>query len=125
MIAGIGTDIIEVDRIEQALARNDRFVERVYSEAEREYCLSFSNPSERFAGRFAAKEAVAKSLGASLSWLDVEIISDEKGKPIVSLLNDAAVIADGREVMLSISHCRSHAMAYAVALSNVNMMSDK
>ena len=118
MITGVGTDIVEVSRIRRALGCRDGFAERIFTPAEREYCLSGGNSDQRFAGRFAAKEAVAKSLGTSLSWLDVEVLADQSGKPVVRLLNGAVELADGREVMLSISHCRSYAVAYAVAISD-------
>jgi len=117
MITGVGTDIIEVSRIERALAHRDGFAARVFTPAEREYCVSGGNPAQRFAGRFAAKEAVAKSLGAALSWRDVEILADQAGKPVVRLLNGAAESAAGRRVIVSISHCRSYAVAHAIALS--------
>lgn len=115
MITGVGTDIIEVSRIRRALEHRDSFAERVFTPAEREYCLSVGDAAERFAGRFAAKEAVAKSLGTSLSWQDVEILADESGKPNVRLLNKALAVSNGCRVLVSISHCRSHAVAYAVA----------
>lgn len=117
MIAGIGTDIIEVGRIRQAVERRGGFVQRVFTPVEAAYCLSKSNWAERFAGRFAAKEAVAKCLGLSLCWHDVEILSDQTGRPIVALTNRAAAVAAGRTVLLSISHCRSHAVAYAALVS--------
>jgi len=118
MIAGIGADIIEVSRVRRALDRHDRFAARVFTPAERDYCLAAADPVQRFAGRFAAKEAVAKALGTSLSWGDVEILADGSGKPVVRLLNQAAVRADGRRVIVSISHCRTYAVAYAIAVSN-------
>lgn len=117
MITGVGTDIIEVSRIKRALARRPGFAARVFTDAEREYCLSGGKPEDRFAGRFAAKEAVAKSLGTSLSWRDVEILADPSGKPTVRLLNGAAESFGGGNIMVSISHCRSYAVAYAVAVS--------
>jgi holo-[acyl-carrier protein] synthase len=119
MITGVGTDIVEIRRIKQAMAKGG-FGERIFTPAEREYCLSGGITEQRFAGRFAAKEAVAKSLGVSLSWLDVEVLADPSGKPIVNLLNRAAELADGRKVMVSISHCRSYAVAYAVAATGLN-----
>ena len=115
MITGVGTDIIEVRRIRLAIARHNGFIARVFTPAESEYCLSGGNSTQRFAGRFAAKEAVAKSLGTSLTWHDVEILADASGKPIVRLLNQAAALANGGKVMVSISHCRTYAVAYAVA----------
>lgn len=119
MITGVGADIVEVSRLRRALER-EGFVTRVFTKAEREYCYSTGNPDQSFAGRFAAKEAVAKSLGRSMSWLDVEVLPDEHGKPVVTLHNRAAEIAAGREILISISHCRTHAVAYAVAVSGRN-----
>ena len=116
MITGLGTDIIEVSRIKDALLRHASFEARIFTAAEREYCSSSVNSAQRYAGRFAAKEAVAKCLGSSLSWLDVEIIPGESGKPEVRLYNKAAQIAGERRVMVSISHCHSHAVATAIAV---------
>lgn len=117
-ITGIGTDIIEVGRIKHAMTRHRAFIARVFTPAEQEYCLSYANPAERFAGRFAAKEAVAKSLGISLSWQDVEILPADSGNPIVELHGKAADMAHGRSIIVSISHCRSYAVAYAIAVSD-------
>ena len=59
----VGIDLIEIDRVARALVRHPRFVERVFTAAEREYCLSRANPPQHFAARFAGKEAVGKALG--------------------------------------------------------------
>ena len=77
--------------------------------------MASGNSVQRFAGRFAAKEAVAKSLGNSFSWLDVEILTDEYGKPVVRLTNRAENAAGGRKILVSISHCQTYAVAYAIA----------
>ncbi len=116
MITGVGTDMIEVSRIRQCLGRRPRFEDRILTPSEKEICYSGGNPAQRVAGRFAAKEAVAKALGASLGWHDVEILADCAGRPGVRLLNGAASLAAGRTVMVSISHCRSYAVAHAVAV---------
>ena len=115
MVTGIGTDIVEISRVRQAIARREGFADRIFTEAEKQYCMSCANYAERLAGRFAAKEAVAKSLGVPLSWLDVEILPDEAGKPVVRLSGRAAELAGSRQVMVSISHCRTYAVAYAIA----------
>lgn len=114
MITGIGADIIEISRIRTALSNHPSFASKVFTSAEQEYCKKYSDPSERFAGRFAAKEAIAKALGQSLSWQDVEILPDIHGKPTVSLMNKARDVAEGRMVMVTIAHCREYAVAYAV-----------
>lgn len=116
MIRGVGTDIIEISRIRKAVAKKG-FTGRVFTPAERRYCESASNPDYRFAGRFAAKEAVAKSLGVSLSWQEVEILPDSAGKPEVRLHGRAVAAAAGIRILVSISHCRSYAVASAVAES--------
>ena len=77
MIFGIGIDVVEVERVESSIAEfGERFVSRVFTEAERAYCESQKRPAIHYAARFAAKEAVAKALGTGigkeLSWLDME-----------------------------------------------------
>ncbi|MHB1001236.1 MAG: holo-ACP synthase [Armatimonadota bacterium] len=117
MITGIGTDIIEISRIKKAVT-NKKFVDRIFTSSEQNYCISTGRSEERFAGRFAAKEAIAKAIGSSLSWLDVEILAEESGKPVVKLSGKAAEITEGRHVMVSISHCRTYAMACAIMVSD-------
>lgn len=101
-------DLVEVARIERALT-NPRFIERILTPAEREYCTSVS----RVAGRWAAKEAVAKAVGLHLTWQQVEILPDELGQP-------RAVIRSGHfdpkrlRLTLTITHERSHAAAVAI-----------
>jgi holo-[acyl-carrier protein] synthase len=113
VIDGIGIDIIEVGRIAGAI-RSERFVARVFTPTEVAECRGRGCPEERFAGRFAAKEAVAKALGRSLSWREVEIRSGRRGEPYVVLAGRAAALLAGRSVRISISHCHSHAVAQAV-----------
>jgi holo-[acyl-carrier protein] synthase len=113
VIDGIGIDIIEVDRIARAI-RSERFVARVFTPAEAADCRGRGCPGERFAGRFAAKEAIAKAIGRSLRWRDVEIRSGERGEPLAFLSGRAALLLAGRSVWVSISHCHSHAVAQAV-----------
>lgn len=117
MVCGVGADIIEVERIRGCLTRYPRFAERIFTATERFHLASYGDPAERVAGRFAAKEAVAKALGARLRWHEVEILPDETGKPVVTLSGRAAEIAGMRRLLVSISHCRTHAMACAVVIS--------
>jgi len=112
-VRGVGVDIIEIDRV-AAMIDNERFVARVFTDAEREYCDGGANRAERFAGRFAAKEAVAKALGIGLPWRDVEILRGEEGRPIAVLHGRAADAANGAHALVSISHCRAYAVAHAV-----------
>ena len=106
---GIGIDIVEIERIRNSL-RNPRFVERILSEGERGYCKGV----EQVAGRFCAKEAIMKALGRRVPWKDIEILNEENGRPIVNLQGKAKEIAGGREILISISHSRTHAVAIAL-----------
>jgi holo-[acyl-carrier protein] synthase len=118
LIDGIGIDIIEVARVAQAI-RNERFVGRVFTAHESEECRGRGCPEQRFAGRFAAKEAIAKALGRSLSWREVEIRSGRRGEPVAVLSGRAAAWLAGRSVRVSISHCHSHAVAHAIIYREV------
>lgn len=119
-ILGIGIDLIEVERISGAMERHgDRFLERLFTKKEREYCGSYAESKRHFAGRFAAKEAIVKALGVGFgkeaSWHDIEIVNDLKGKPVVNLLSDGIkeLIGDAK-VHVSISHSKENATAVAV-----------
>jgi holo-[acyl-carrier protein] synthase len=113
VIDGIGIDIIEIDRIAAAIC-DEQFVARVFTTAEAADCRSRGRPEQRFAGRFAAKEAVAKALGSSLTWREVEIFSGPQGEPQAVLTGKAAALLNGRAVRISISHCHTHAVAQAI-----------
>ncbi|HIE12658.1 MAG TPA: holo-[acyl-carrier-protein] synthase [Desulfotomaculum sp.] len=121
MVIGIGTDIIEVERVNRAYSRwGERFLRRVYTPAERSYCLKKANAACCFAGRFAAKEAVLKALGTGhkgSGFGEVEVTNDDAGKPLVILRGRAAAVAREKGVSavhLSISHDAAHAVAFAV-----------
>ncbi|MBW3624008.1 MAG: holo-ACP synthase [Armatimonadetes bacterium] len=109
----VGVDIIEIDRI-AAAAENPRFLERVYTEAERERSLKRKNPAEELAGRFASKEAVIKCLGRRVPWKQIEILAEPSGKPYVVLHGLAKELGCGRRIAISISHSRAFAVASAV-----------
>lgn len=110
----VGTDIIEVERIEAAVKRWSRFAERVYTARERERCLTRLNWAEELAGRFAAKESVIKCLGRRVPWHDIEVLNEPSGKPFVLLSGRARDLAGEAVVQVSISHCRRYATAVAV-----------
>ena len=122
MILGIGVDLCEVDRIEAAIARHgDRFLTRIYTPAERAYCESKLNRMERFAGRFAAKEAAMKALGTGwrrgVAWRDFEVTRAASGQPVIVLHGVAREIAEKLKVkraLVSITHVKSMAMAQVV-----------
>ncbi len=125
-IFGIGTDIVECLRIAQMIERHgELFITRVYTTHEIGYCQSRKQATQHFAGRWAAKEAVLKALGTGwrrgISWRDVEIRNLKAGTPTVTLYGGARDYMEQQriaQVMISISHCRSHATAYAIALSD-------
>ena len=119
----VGLDLIEIARIERALARYPRFVERVFTDAERAYCESRSNPPQHYAARFAGKEAVGKALGfgvaRAFAWTDVEI--EGRPKPSVRLSGRVAAVAASAgagSIDLSLTHSRELAAAICV-VSNV------
>lgn len=124
-VLGIGTDIVECLRIAQMIDRHgELFISRVYTPREIAYCQSRKQATQHFAGRWAAKEAVLKALGTGwrrgISWRDVEIEAVESGKPRCALHGGALEVAQRlgvRETLVSISHCRSHATALALALA--------
>ncbi|MDO8683938.1 MAG: holo-ACP synthase [Armatimonadota bacterium] len=113
-ILGIGTDIVEIERIKDICRRLPGFEPRIFIQAELEYCRPKAGRYSHLAARFAAKEAVAKALGSSFSWHDVEIYSEPSGKPAVRLHGRAKEAAGNSRVFLSISHSRDYATAVAV-----------
>jgi holo-[acyl-carrier protein] synthase len=123
-IVGIGTDIVECLRIGRMVEQHgELFLRRVYTEREVRYCQARKRAVEHFAGRWAAKEAVLKCLGSGwrkgLCWTDMEVRNDPSGKPVVLLCGAAKESAQQlriSDILLSISHCRAYATAYAVAV---------
>jgi holo-[acyl-carrier protein] synthase len=116
MIIGLGTDIVEISRIKKAIERTPTFLQKVYTEKEIEYISQKKNPYPSYAGRFAAKEAIAKAFGTGVrdfSLLDIEILNDDLGKPVVSLFGNLKEKYRGR-LNLSISHCKEYATATAI-----------
>ena len=119
---GIGVDLCEVDRVEAAIARHgERFLMRIYTAAERAYCESKVNRMERFAGRFAAKEAAMKAIGTGwrrgVGWRDFEVTRATSGQPVMVFHGVARTIAEGLGVtraLVSITHIKSMAMAQVI-----------
>lgn len=121
MIESLGIDLIDIERIKKAKNRwGKRFLERVYTPNELEYCLRKRYPETSLAGRFAAKEAVMKALGTGLSmgvrWKDIEILNDRKGKPEVLVYGRTKNLIGKRKVLISISHTNENAIAQALIL---------
>ena len=121
MIQGVGIDIIEIDRIDEAIRKwGDRFVRRVYSEKEIAYCGSKHFPARHYAARFAAKEACLKSLGLGLgqglALRDISVVNSRSGKPELSIDRDLNPILKNTNYMfhLSLSHSQAYASAVVV-----------
>lgn len=121
-VLGIGVDIVETSRIEHSLERfGERFLHRVFTAGEIEYCQSMKYPARHFAARFAAKEAVSKAfgtgIGKSMGWKDVDVHREGSGQPFVVLEGGAKELAAARgvaAVWISLSHTDNNAAAMAV-----------
>lgn len=125
-ILGIGTDIIECVRIGKMIEQHgELFLRRVYTEREIRYCQARKHAIEHFAGRWAAKEAILKAIGTGWSrgicWTDLEVRNEPGGQPKVMVRGGAKDVAIDRgigDILVSISHCRTYATAYALALAS-------
>ena len=122
MIVGTGIDVAEVKRIRAIIeSQQTRFLQRVFTPDEAAYCEQFKNKFERYAGRFAAKEAAMKALGTGWSrgvrWVDVEVVRQRGGRPTISLKGEAKKIADAlgvKNISLSITHSAEQAIAHVI-----------
>ena len=122
MVLGIGTDLVEIERIEKSIDRfGDRFLHRIFTAAEIAYCRLKKHSAESFAARFAAKEAGAKALGTGIShgvtWLEIEVRRAPGQRPTLHWSGRAAELAAQmgvRRVSLSLTHSRDLAMAVVV-----------
>ena len=123
MIVATGVDLVELSRVEELLsAQRDRFLARVYTAAEIDYCDRQARPTESFAARFAAKEAVMKCLGTGwadgVAFTDVEVVRVEGGAVGIRVTGRSAEVAAELGIArfhLSLSHTDQHAIAFAVA----------
>jgi holo-[acyl-carrier-protein] synthase len=117
-VYSIGVDLIEIERIEKLLDRyGDKFLNRIYTGLEIEYCNKKKNRGS-FAARFATKEAVFKAtglgLGKGMTWKDVEVVNDEKGKPEVRLYGKTSELLKNKIIHLSIAHSKDSAIAMVI-----------
>lgn len=123
MIRGIGIDLVEIDRFRRTLERRPSLIDRIFTAGERAYAQQRNDPTERFAARFAAKEAALKSMGAGIGaadWHDLEVVRDEDGRPSLFVTGRAAVLAAELGISrfeLSITHTDSLAQAEVIALA--------
>jgi holo-[acyl-carrier protein] synthase len=124
-VYGIGVDIVETARIASSIERfGDRFLNRIFTQAERDYCASMRYPDRHYAARFAAKEAVSKAFGTGIGphggWRDIEILRRDTGAPRIQLHGPAADLAIKlriTETFISLSHSDHYAVANALLMS--------
>jgi holo-[acyl-carrier protein] synthase len=122
VIVGLGVDITEVERIKGAIERHGKtFLQRVFTPQEIAYCEGFRNKFERYAGRFAAKEAAMKALGTGwrrgVRWVDVEVVRERSGRPTMQLGGEAEKVAKQlgvKRIALSITHTETQALAQVI-----------
>ncbi len=119
-----GVDMVQCSRLRQSIERfGQKFLDRVFTSAEQDYCRGKKREIEHYAGRFAAKEAVFKVLGTGwrngINWTDVEVRNQPSGEPKVTLSGRCREIADQQgleKIVISISHTDTHAIASAIGL---------
>lgn len=121
-LLGLGTDLVDIDRMRDVLARRKGFVDRVFHPAEQAYADRQNDPTQRYAARFAAKEAVMKAMGVGLgavAMADIEVTKEPSGAPGIRLHGTALALAERQGVtawQISLSHTRTAASAVVVAL---------
>jgi holo-[acyl-carrier protein] synthase len=121
MVLGVGTDLVDLDRFRQAAERTPGILTRYFTEDERAYAERRTDPTERYAARFAAKEAVMKALGVGLGaceLAEIEVVRQDSGAPELVLHGKAAALAEERGVTawhLSLTHTDTAAHAIAIA----------
>lgn len=125
MIIGIGVDLVKIDRIDRAGKSHVGFLERVFTNREREYCSRQKFPAQHYAGRFAAKEAVLKAIGtgwsAGVKWTDMEVLHGDGGGPIVNVsgrVKDLMDLKGVKQIHLSYSHDEGYAVAQVVLVGS-------
>jgi len=122
MIIGTGIDIVEIGRIQGVMERlKDRFILRVFTAAEQEFCRAHRDPAPHFAARFAAKEALFKALGTGwakgVTWLDVEVVRERPAAPVMTLYGEARKLSDQmgvQRVHVTLSHSDQWAVAMVI-----------
>ena len=124
MIVGIGVDVTSLDRIRDLREKHgERFLRRIYTEVEREYCGAYRDPTPHLAARFAAKEATYKALGGvgPIRWIEMEVRNDERGKPMLFLHGATGELAKEAGVLkghLTLAHDAGVAIAQVVLEGN-------
>lgn len=123
-VVAVGTDLVDIDRMRTIIDRSPRFTERVFTAGERAYCDARHDPAERYAARFAAKEAVLKALGVGLGGADfddIEVVRLDSGKPELRLSGRAAALATAAGIsswLITISHSQHVAHVFVAGLGD-------
>ncbi len=120
-VEGIGTDILEIERVRQSIAEHgDSFIHKIFTLEEQNYCKKHRNPMPQYAARFSAKESIVKALGCGfgdqIGFLDIEISHDTFGKPLVQFSPIAQKRFNNPHVILSMSHCKEYVSTVALLL---------
>ncbi len=122
-VVAVGVDLVDIDRIRRVIERQPRFVDRVYTADERAYCQRRRDPAERFAARFAAKEAVLKALGTGLGgadFADIEVVRRPSGQPELVIRGRAEARAAELGIdgwLISLTHSRHLAQAFVAGVA--------
>lgn len=121
MILGVGNDILEIERVREAIeSQGDRFIQKLFTLKEQAYCKKHSDPVPHYAARFSAKEAIVKALGSGFGEMaafhDIEILNNDQGKPEVFFSEALKDRFDNPEVLLSISHCKDYVATVAIRI---------
>ena len=123
MIVGTGIDIVEIDRIKRSIIKySDRFINKVFTQKEIDYCHSQADPAKHFAARFSVKEAVLKCFGTGMTggilWKDVEVDNKKSGQPTLNLYGKGKDLFNQlkiKHIHISITHDKNYAVAHAIA----------
>ena len=119
-ILGIGIDILEIARFRKSMAeKGQKFLDRLFTKKEQAYCLQYQDPATRLCARFCAKEAIVKALGTGfgkyVTFLDIEILNEESGKPVATLSETSRNHFNNPKLLISMSHCKEYASAQCIA----------
>jgi holo-[acyl-carrier protein] synthase len=120
MIVGIGTDIIEVARIEKAIEKyGERFLKRIFTDTERNYCEQYNDKKYmHYAARFAAKEAFSKAIGTGITdgfqFSEIGVKNEKSGRPIVEMFGGMAKQWGDCVILVTLSHSDNNAMAFVI-----------
>jgi holo-[acyl-carrier protein] synthase len=114
----IGTDIEQISRIQLMMESTPQFVETCFTAEECSYCNCYAQSAPHYAARFCAKEAFCKAMNQHVNWLDIEIINESSGKPVIRLHRNAQSLTAGHSIAITLSHSGDYAMATVILWSD-------